>query len=122
MPSASPEAALATQVRAVLTDDLLAPAYRSRPGRKPTAGHCYAASEALYHLLGGKAAGWTPVTVRHEGDPHWFLRGPDGRVLDVTADQFATPVPYEQGTGKGFLTKAPSKRAAEIIGRVTQPS
>lgn len=30
-------------------------------------GNCYVTSEALYHLLGGKAAGWTPHSLKHEG-------------------------------------------------------
>lgn len=111
---------LSEQVRSVLTDDLLKPAYRALPGRKPTTGHCYAASEALYHLLGGKDAGWTPVRIRHDGGPHWFLRHLDGTVLDATGDQFDTPVPHGDGIGCGFLTTAPSARAAEIIRRLGQ--
>ena len=83
----------------------------------PVAGHCYVASEAAFHLLGGKAAGYTPCFVRHEGAPHWYLIDPSGQVLDITAEQFATPVPYDSGTRKGFLTKVPSKRAAVLIER-----
>lgn len=104
-------------VRAVLSEDLLKPQYRHKTRRTASAGHCYAASEALYHLLGGKAAGLTPMQIRHEGDSHWFLRSPDGP-LDPTADQFATPVSYEQATGRGFLTREPSSRAAEILRRI----
>lgn len=33
---------------------------------KKRRGNCYVAAEALYHLLGGKAAGYVPHTVRHE--------------------------------------------------------
>ena len=105
-------------IRAVLSDDLLKPQFRRLPNRKPSAGHCYAASEALYHLLGGKSAGLTPVRLRHEGLPHWYLRTAAGVNLDPTADQFATPPPHAEGTGGGFLTRHPSKRAAEIIRRV----
>lgn len=84
-------------------------------GACKTTGHCYAASEALYHHLGGKDAGWTPQSVQHEGGPHWFLKHKDGTVLDPTHDQFKTPVPVHQATGKGFLTKEPSKRAVAIM-------
>jgi hypothetical protein len=114
-------ATLVNAVRAALTDDLLRPAFRRRHRRAATAGHCYAASEALYHLLGGKPAGWTPMRLRHEGDPHWYLRHADGTILDATADQFATPVPYETGIGCGFLTGFPSARASEIIARTGTP-
>lgn len=83
------------------------------------AGHCYVASEALYHLLGGKAAGLVPQVIQHEGGTHWFLRGPGGQILDPTADQFKTPVPYAEARGAGFLTRNPSKRARVVIGRVS---
>lgn len=114
----STTAAVIGVLRASLSDDLLKPRYRAMPNRTPTTGHCYAASEALYHLLGGKAAGFTPMRIRHEGEPHWYLRGPDGTYLDPTEDQFATPVPHTDGTGCGFLTKAPSARARTLIDRV----
>ncbi len=105
-----------TAVQRVLTDDLRHPKYRGNPS--PYAGHCYVASEAIYHLLGGKKAGYVPQFIRHEGQPHWFLRSPDGRVIDPTRDQFKTPVPYDKGKGKGFLTAQPSKRAARVMLRV----
>lgn len=103
---------LVARIRAALTPDLLAPAYRDNPR-----AHCYVASEALYHLLGGKAAGITPMRIRHEGSSHWYLRTPEGYV-DPTADQFETPVPYDQGVGCGFLTRAPSLRARIVLERV----
>ncbi len=106
------------RVRAALSDDLLKPEWRARPRRSASAGHCYAASEALYHILGGRDAGLTPMVITHEGGTHWFLRGPNGPV-DPTADQFDTPVPYHLARGCGFLTRQPSKRAAEIIRRVS---
>lgn len=89
-------------------------------------GNCYVTCEALYHLLGGKAAGYTPHTVRHEGDVHWYLVRTIGTrtrvdmslVVDPTASQFETPPPYHLGRGRGFLTKQPSKRAREMMRRM----
>jgi len=104
-------------VRSVLTPDLLRPEYRTG-ARRPYAGHCYAASEAYYHLRGGRLAGFTPMTARHEGESHWWLRGPRGEIIDLTAEQFAVPVPYGVGRGCGFLTGTPSRRAQIIIERV----
>ena len=51
-------------IRKALTPDLLHEPYRSRVQAghcDPMTGHCYVASEAAYHMLGGKAAGWTPM-------------------------------------------------------------
>lgn len=101
------------QVRTCLSDELRKKPYRGDPN--PVAGHCYVASEALYHRLGGKGAGWTPQSIRHEGGPHWYLKNQDGTVLDATADQFCTPVPYEQGRGCGFLTRQPSARTQQVL-------
>ena len=101
------------EVRCCLSDELRKAAYRGNPN--PVAGHCYVASEALYHRLGGKGAGWTPQSIRHEGGPHWYLKHQDGTILDATADQFCTPVPYEQGRGCGFLTRQPSARTQHVL-------
>lgn len=93
----------------------------------PYDGLCYCASEALFHLLGGKAAGYTPVclTLTPEWQAllgttyrtHWVLEDQWGEYLDPTRDQFPggwTP-PYYLGTRKGFLTKGPSKAAQILI-------
>jgi len=104
---------LIKDVRSHLTDDLRKKPYRGN--ENPVAGHCYVASEALFHRLGGKSAGWTPQSIQHEGGPHWYLKNQDGSILDATADQFETPVPYEQGRGCGFLTRQPSKRTQIVL-------
>jgi hypothetical protein len=82
------------------------------------AGWCYVASEALYHAMGGKAAGLTPMRIRHEGASHWYLRWEVGGrtfYVDPTSTQFDTPVPYADGVGCGFLTKGPSKRTQALV-------
>lgn len=107
---------LGVKIRSVLTDDLLKPEYRDNP--RPYAGHCYVASEVYYHLAGGKAAGYKAMGMEHEGSQHWWLENKDGQVVDLTAEQFKTPVPYHKGKGRGFLTKDPSKRAQTIIQRL----
>lgn len=112
--------AVARQIRAALTTSLLKPVYRRlvEQGAHPMTGHCYVASEVAFALLGGKAAGLKPVTVAHEGTIHWWIRTADGQDIDLTADQFTTPVPYEQGRCRGFLTKEPSARAREVLHRL----
>jgi hypothetical protein len=81
-------------------------------------GNCYVTSEALYHLLGGRAAGWKPMTMRWEGDSHWFLKHDSGVILDATASQFSATPDYTLARGCGFLTAAPSKRASEMMGHM----
>ncbi len=105
------------EVREALTDDLRHAHYHD--AANPMKGHCYVASEALWHALGAHASGYTPQVVRHGSGTHWYLKHDDtGAILDPTADQFATPPPYHAGRGIGFLTAQPSKRAAVVLSRV----
>lgn len=89
-------------------------------------GNCYFISEALYHILGGKAAGWKPMRLKME-DPfelgtctHWYLKHESGVVLDASRLQFRAagwwlPPDYSTGRGAGFLTKKPSRRARRLM-------
>jgi hypothetical protein len=61
---------------------------------------CYQASEAVYYLAGGKKAGLTVMKNKARG--HWFLEGPNGEIIDLTAGQF-------------HRHKLPSYRAAKPV-------
>ena len=78
-------------------------------------GNCYVTCEALYHLIGGKGAGWTPCSLKHEGDTHWFLRHGSGRILAPTVSQVKSTPVFSLARGGGFLTRQPSKRAAALM-------
>lgn len=117
------EGALIKKIQEVLSPDLLKPEFRANYDQNnPFYGHCYAASEALYHLLGGSKSGYTPYRGKDElGVTHWWLQSKSGQILDPTVEQYLTvnrTPPYHNGKGGGFLTKDPSKRAQEIIKRV----
>ena len=100
-------------VREVLPacDYLRRPQYR---GLGAYVGHCYVASEALFHLAQEEGIALKPMFVRHEDSPHWYLSH-NGEPVDATFDQFSTLVDYSKGRGKGFLTKEPSSRARTLI-------
>ena len=119
------EQTLIKKIQSVLTKDLLIPEWAKKleQGKHhPFAGHCYAASEALYHLLGGKEKGYKPMRGKGlNNETHWWIVDKEGNKLDPTAEQFyfvGLKPPYEAGKGSGFLTKNPSKRAKEIISRI----
>jgi len=82
-------------------------------------GNCYAASEAVYHLLGGKASGWTPMRVpMGEGEEnHWFLKHTSGLRIDLTKEQYAGKrgPDYSRAVGCGFLTSQPSRAARRLM-------
>lgn len=112
-----------------LTDDLRRKPWKGNPD--PLAGHCYVASEAYYHLCGGKEAGLKPMCGNINGVTHWWLvevseKHPSGLIIDITGDQFyelkdwsELHRQYSIAKGKGFLTRQPSKRAQILIDRVT---
>lgn len=104
---------IAARIVAALTPDLRKPGYSGRR----LAGYCYVASEAYYHMSGGKAVGLVPCVIRHEGVSHWFLKDENGEVIDLTAGQFESPVPYGDARRCPFLTAQPSRRAAELMRR-----
>lgn len=79
-------------------------------------GQCYTASEAIYLIAGGKKSGLKPVQLIHEGVSHWWLEY-NGKVIDVTAKQFNTPVPYEKGRGRGFYPN-PKSRTLELLQKI----
>lgn len=99
---------------AAASPDLVKPRFRKAAGH-PLAGHCYIACEALSHLEPGK---YHPQVINYEGVSHWFLRTAQGEVVDPTAEQFSTPVPYDQGRGCGFLTRVPSARTRTLLRRM----
>lgn len=83
-------------------------------------GNCYAAAEALYHILGGKSAGWKPMCMRTKTDTHWFIKHDSGLILDPSRAQFGGRFPdYSKARGKGFLTKQPSRRAKALMEQLT---
>lgn len=111
-------AMIGSRIVAVLTDDLRRAPWKGNAN--PVAGHCYVASEALWHTIGGPASSWRPSFIRHEGAPHWYLTHKTGRVIDLTAAQFNSAPPYADGRRAAFLTQHPSKRARILMSRLTE--
>ena len=113
-------------IRAALTPELVRPKYRGHP-ENPMFGHCYVASEALYHLAGGRASGLQAYRGKDDtGDVHWWLEDRlTGHRYDITRDQYLSvgkKPPYDAGRAGPFLTKLPSKRAQVVIDRVQASS
>jgi hypothetical protein len=134
------------------TPDLLEKKYREQlsPSDPRETGHCAVASEAFYHLAGGKKAGFIPVVCGYAEDnkgnmkfkadiqpalqagwkkqTHWWIRGPEGaargggKIFDITSGQYDAPYPYQNGHNTGFMQpqQKPSKRAQIVIDRVAE--
>lgn len=115
---------LSNAIRAVLTPDLVRPKYRGHADN-PMFGHCYVATEALFHFLGGLDSDYRAVRGKDEtGDVHWWLEHKiTAERYDITADQFYSvgrAPPYAAGVPGPFLTKQPSKRAQLVMTRVKE--
>ena len=110
-----------------LTDELLSPKLRKLKkgmvGIPNTFGHCYVASEALYHLF-FKYIGFKPYRAKDkEGITHWWLQNKGGYIIDPTATQYydrGLYPPYKKGKCGGFLTKWPSLRAKILMIRIVE--
>lgn len=113
---------LISTIQESLSPDLLKPEYREANKSNPMFGHCYVASEALFHALGGFSMSWRPVRARDlEGIVHWWLEDEAGGILDPTADQYLSQnkePPYAQGRKAGYLTRDPSKRSRVLLDRI----
>jgi hypothetical protein len=113
----SPELdALIAAIRENLTDDLLTVEQREMTRPTNSAGHCYVASETLWHMTG---CAMLSYQLKHEGNSHWFLMDTLGEVFDITADQFETTPPYGDARRTSFYpADRPSNRAAILIRRL----
>jgi hypothetical protein len=70
-------------------------------------GFCSMACDALRRILGGQVkgfGGYKLMRVIHEGGPHYYIKTPQGAILDPTRAQFKTIPPYSQGRGQGLPT------------------
>lgn len=115
---------LVSKIQDSLTPDLLKKPYRERNATNPMFGHCYVATEAMYHMTKEKYPG--RFTIFHgkddEGIVHWWLHDNEQiKILDITADQYYSAgkvPPYVKGRRGSFLTNDPSKRAVTLMNRV----
>ena len=117
---------LISEIRKNLTPDLLKGRWETSPD-DGVSGYCYVATEAFYWIL-GKQLGFQPHVLGHkecpellkEGETHWFLVKNKHVILDITADQFKTNVPYHLGKPNGMMNhpEGGSKRAQVLIKKI----
>ena len=54
---------------------------------RPTTNYCWVVSEVAYRLVMPAGTTCWRVDVDGHGRFHWFLKGPDGNIVDLTLDQ-----------------------------------
>lgn len=110
------------KIKKLLSPDLLKPCFREKNINNPTYGHCYVASEVLFHLLNNPKKYSAARAKDENGINHWWIVDLDnGNIIDPTADQYYSInkiPPYNVGYKCSFLTKKPSKRAKIILNKI----
>ena len=122
---------LVSKIQSVLTPDILKGMWKGDNVDNKFKGHCYAATEALYWILGGPNSGYDPYVVsnktypellKNEGESHWYLKDKKtGKIIDITKDQFGDfNIDYSRGKINGMMNHpvGGSKRAKIIMGRI----
>ncbi len=127
---------LINKIKANLTPDLLKKEYRDSNKNNPMFGHCYVATETLFHMLydvnksddnffvfnGVNDNEFKPHYGKDDNNiTHWWLQNSEGKILDITSEQYTSfnkVPPYKNGRKGYFLTKYPSKRAKKLIERI----
>ena len=89
----------------------------------PLFGHCFVATEVLWELLKEQNINeFLPHYVYHEECGHWFLKHrQNGDIIDVTAGQFKTAVPYHKRGRRSSMMRfeeIPTKRTIEFLRRI----
>lgn len=127
LPTDPHDRAIALAVQRALGVEDLTPAYRRQheAGCDAMTGHCFVATNAFWHATGGPQGKYQPRQVRVEGESHWFLVDDRGHVVDLTASQFSTPVPYAQGRRVGMRARPggdarPTERAQAVLDRIAR--
>ena len=84
---------------------------KNKKNKIHSTGFCYAASEVIYRLNGGKEK-WKKIAISKENwehGGHCFLENKEtGERLDITDDQYKLDnieIPYNKGKAGGFRTK-----------------
>lgn len=101
--------------------------------KKNKIGNCYAMTEALYYILGGKDSDWIVMRIsdkdlgklsdKKQHSCHWYLKHKSsGVILDSTVLQFAGKKPdYSKGKHSAFypVKSGISKRALDMVDKIT---
>jgi len=88
----------------------------SLASRGLTSNKSYVASEAFYHLLGGRHSKLTPMYLDLPNKKqHWWILDRNGNVYDVFASEHEDSFPYATGKAGNFKSYGPSNKARRLM-------
>ncbi|MFC1977616.1 hypothetical protein ACFLWS_05060 [Chloroflexota bacterium] len=88
---------------------------------RPTTNYCWVVSEVAYRLVRPEGTTCWRVDVTGDGFYHWFLKDPDGTIVDLTLDQAEGwwEIPEYEKAKRYYFRPAMSRRGkklAELLG------
>jgi len=88
---------------------------------RPTTNYCWVVSEVAYRLVMPEGTTCLQVDVDGQGFYHWFLKDPQGRIVDLTLDQMEGwwEIPEYERAKRYHFRPAMSRRGkklAELLG------
>lgn len=102
--------------------DLLKGHYKYLKNVHPSTGHCYIASEVVFHEFRDRYHLQPMVGRDQEGNTHWWLKDiSSGAIIDPTYQQFYSIgkiPPYDRGKPCPFMTPKLSKRGRILRARI----
>lgn len=105
-----------------LTPDLLPKKWVERNASNPMFGHCHTASACLQKIFGSKNIKLYRA-LDDEGIWHWWSVDSDGKVIDLTSDQYYSEKrvpPYESGQKASMLGFGYRIRVLTLLDKVTK--
>jgi len=89
--------------------------------KRPTINYCWVVSEVAWRLVMSKGTAVWQVDVDGHGRYHWFLKDPNGNIVDLTLDQAEDwrEIPEYEKARRYWFRPAMSRRGkklAELLG------
>lgn len=105
-----------------LTPDLLIKKWVERNSHNPTFGHCHTASICLQRVFSTKYIK-PHRAMDEEGIWHWWVIDINGKIIDLTAEQYAfddKKLPYDEGSKASSLGFKYRERVDILFDRVKE--
>lgn len=91
----------------------------------PTRFCCYFVSEMCYWFAAPVGSRAMSLAVPNDATLHRYVEWPDGRIVDLTCDQFEITLDYSQAKARMFMQTGgvgPSKRARSLANLLGYPA
>ena len=85
---------------------------------RPTTGRCYIVAEVIMQYYAPKGS-QTYRLVTGDKESHWFVKTPNGEIIDPTADQFDESPDYGKAKKRGLIP-VPNEKMSEAARKLAR--